>query len=270
MSRTVELTRIETRDVLKTIVVVHPDEVLPTDNILEELWPFALRGLPDAPGDIRLHATIVQRMVTKKSADPTVGSGDVAPTVASTVAATVEPVLDLSTLQRPQLHRPQPHSSAGRKRHASGGSKEKKPADDLVLVISGWGRVPRHATKRVLEAAFKDLKVPIELYRQPSDGQRFRCTDHQRPAMETAKQAAVVADQLYQADVEGFIENYGLDRERAPHLAAEVETLNPAKKRRSTAKLAASSLAVSPSKVEDIDSDDDYSVVGGMDDEDDM
>lgn len=269
MSRTVEMTREETRAVLNTIVVVHPDEVLPTDKILEELWPFSLRGLPDAPGDIKLQATVVQRMVAKEAAGSVGSDGTtptVTPTVTPTAAPTVEPVLDLSALQRPPLQ-----GLAGKKRQAPG---PKKSADDLVLVVAGWGRVPRHATKRVLAAAFKDLKVPIELYRQPSDGQRFRCTDHQRPAMETAKQAAVMADKLYQADVEGFIEEFGFDREKAPFLAAELEKLNPAKKRRSSKPAASSSLSPAPAPVpsskppvEDLDSDDDFSVVGGDDDE---
>jgi len=250
----IDLTPAEQRELLKTIVVVPTNEVLDTDIPLAEIA--TVQGLPEAPGMVHFELTVVQRLVPK----PDSGASEAVPTPAppQLTQQTVQPVLDLTsratkTSSKTSLKRPAVYPPAGDR-------KTKTPAEKLVPDIAGWGRVEPKSTKQVLAAAFQDLRIPIEPYRQGPTGEgtlRFKYTDGKRPAIETAKQAAAEASKNYNVDVEEWISENGLDSDVAPHLAALLSDLRPSKPKRGTTKAAAALPTPGPSglQVENIDSD---------------
>lgn len=251
----IDLTPAEQRELLKTIVVVPKDEVLDTDRFVAEIA--TVPGLPGAPGMVHFELQVVQRLVPK----PDSGESAAVPTPAppqplqKTVQPVLQPALDLtSRATKTSLKRPAGDPPAGDP------PKTKRPAEKLVLDIAGWGRVEPKSTKQVLAAAFQDLRIPIEPYRQGPTGEgtlRFKYTDVKRPAIETAKQAAAEASKNYNVDVEDWISENGLNSDKAPQLAALLSELRPSKPRCGTTKAAAALATPSPSglQVENIDSD---------------
>lgn len=272
MSVETKLSLDEQKALLSGFRVIHPSELDEDKHTIVAIRGFATKDKTADCNELEvecwssrlekpvkeLFCLIVQPKVSKALPPP--------PTQAQ---LTVEPVIDLTlrTLKRPAEYElplgKKPDHTAGDKQGNKSGKRTlgKKPADHLVLNVAGWGRVPHTATKQALAAVFKDLGVPIELYRQGPTGTgtlRFRRTDGKHRAIETSKEAAAEAGHHKSVDVVLWIEEHGVDSESAPALSAFLESLKPTKPRGESS----TSPAAGPLHVEELGSDDDVSIVG--------
>ena len=233
----VDLSLKEQRDLLATFSLIKREDVLPDDIVVlgvhEDLKIMLnlkkVQPMPTwtsyqhckLPDDI----VLVQRFPKQDAGRPLDAGGS--KTVNPVVGSGVDSDKNKQATKRPPAAPPHGQES-GRKNQCTGKAKE-----SIILNVAGWGTVSVAYTKAVLEAAFKDAGVSIELYtgKEGLGKPRFRCTSRQMPIMETAKEAVEVSKKVFQTDIVAWIQSNGKNSDASPLLAALIQTLKPVKEK---------------------------------------
>jgi len=229
----VDLSLKEQRDLLATFSLIKREDVLPDDIVVlgvhEDLKIMLnlkkVQPMPTwtsyqhckLPDDI----VLVQRFPKQDAGRPLDAGGS------KTVNPVVGSCKNKQATKRPPAAPPDGQES-GRKNQCTGKAKE-----SIILNVAGWGTVSVAYTKAVLEAAFKDAGVSIELYtgKEGLGKPRFRCTSRQMPIMETAKEAVEVSKKVFETDIVAWIQSNGKNSDASPLLAALIQNLKPVKEK---------------------------------------